>query len=76
MVFGNKNIRYEYKVKVIDLSGDAEVEVKINQLANPNWKLVSVTPTHVRKEKGPGKEVGYETTLSAQYIFERPLEDD
>jgi len=70
MVFGNKNIRYEYKVIDVDL---VDAEVKINHLANPNWKLVSVTPTLVRIEKGPGKEVGYEKTLSAQYIFERPL---
>jgi DUF1365 family protein len=66
---------FEYHILELDVDNLDEVNEKVHQMATSGYRLISVTPMLVRIEQGHGKEKGYNRTISAQYVFERPREN-
>ena len=66
---------HKYHIVELDVDDLDKVNEKVNQMASSGYRLISVTPMIVRIEQNHGKEKGYNRTITAQYVFERPKEN-
>ena len=65
---------YEYHILELEVEDLDKLNEEVHDMASSGYRLISVTPMLVRIEKAQGKEKGYNRSLTAQYVFERPRE--